>query len=297
MISQSVFGVESRTVSNLIVAPFDKQSSALSADAPFTSIAQGESGEIWLSGKTNLWKWHPDLASLKKVELNSEGKGQVFSYGKDSVIYKTDSKVYLVYDNPSSIKELHSGNFTSIAVSPFGEILIAGEESFILSFDLKNKSAIEFDLSGCQSIKDFDAQTWLCVSRYSVKKYQLKQPKPTLVIDSKSPVKGSISLTNGYLTAGEKVLWITNSTGALVKTIVPSQDRKIAASFLNQEKHMYLFSDRLLEINDAKNGDKVLTWLQGPKARSVGEMNFKDGRLAIILDGQPHLFQLDKNWK
>jgi len=94
---------ETREVSNLELLPSALHRESLLEDMPFSSVSLSETGEAWLTGKQNLWKWNPALGLLKKIEIPSEGLARVISLTAGSAVFQTLKKVYMIWDQPVSI--------------------------------------------------------------------------------------------------------------------------------------------------------------------------------------------------
>jgi hypothetical protein len=286
---------ETIEVANIPLPPSAVHREALMEDMPYTSLSLSKTGDAWLAGKNHLWKWNPDKGVLKKIEIPSEGFGRVISVGLDAVIYQSSKKVYLILDQPLSIKEIFKGPKVALDMSPDDSIILGSKQSQMISPDLLKKSPLSLDLSPCDEISLAMLGKVFCRIQSEVLLASKDLVKMKSILKSKSPIKDFIAFGDSLVVVSEKVVWLVGPDGRLLKTIVPENGRRIAASHLNREQHTFLFSDRLFEINPMDGKSKLITWISAPTAKAVDDLWYNSGRIGMILDGFPYLFQIEKS--
>ncbi len=296
-IARSSFAANPKEVSNLEVPLQEVHRTAIQMDLPFTSLSLGIGGDVWMLGQKNLWKWNPDQGTLKKIEISSEGDGKVISYSRDSAILKTKNKVYVIYDNPVSIKEIFSGANSAVSITDDGSIVIGAQNSKIVTSDLLKKSSFNFDLSACMKFIVQRNNQVFCQKKGEILLLGGPKSKAISILKTKSVLKDFLPFGEGIVIASDRAVWMIDRDGKLLKTIVPGQGRKIAASFFDDQMHAYLFNDKLFELDATDGSSKITSWLPTPKSVTANDLNFRDGRIGVLLDGSPFIYQLEQKWK
>jgi hypothetical protein len=296
--SSPIYGSQhSKEVSNLEITFQEVHRTAIQSDLPITSLSLGTGGDVWMLGQNNLWKWNPDQGALKKIEIASGGAGKIIAYARDTAILKTKNRVYVIYDNPISIKEIFSGLNSGVAISDDGSIVIGAQLSKSVTSDLQKKTAFDYDLSGCLNFKVHRNNQVFCQKKGEILLLSSPKGKSVSILKTKSNVKEFVPFGEGIVVASDRAVWVIDRDGKLLKTIVPGQGRKIATSFFDDQLHAFLFNDKLFEINATDGSSKVSTWLPTPKSVTASDLKFKDGRIAVLLDGFPYVYQLEQKWK
>ena len=296
-IARSALAANPKEVSNLEIPLQEVQRTAIQMDVPFTSLSLGIGGDVWMLGQKNLWKWNPDQGTLKKIEISSEGEGKVISYSRDSAILKTKNKVYVIYDNPVSIKEIFSGDNSAVSITDDGSIVIGAQISKIVTSDLLKKSSLNFDLSACMKFKVQRNNQVFCQKKGEILLLGTPKSKAISILKTKSVIKDFLPFGEGIVIASDRAVWMVDRDGKLLKTIVPGQGRKIAASFFDDQMHAFLFNDKLFELDATDGSSKIISWLPTPKSVAANDLNFRDGRIGVLLDGYPFVYQLEQKWK
>jgi len=285
---------ETKEVSNLELLPSAVHREALMEDTPFSSVSLSDTGDVWLAGKHNLWKWNPAQGLLKKMEIPSEGLARVMALTADSAVFQTSKKVYMILDRPVSIKEIYSGSNAAIDMTRDGSLAVGSKQSFLLTQDLKLKTSLSMDLAGCERISLGQNGQIFCGIKGDIFLARKDLGKMKSILKTKSEIKAFAAMGDALVVASDRAVWAVGADGTLLKTIIPPNGKKIAASFLDPHHHAFLFNDKLFEVNPLETKTKITTWLSAPQTKVVDDMSYKNGRIGLILDGFPYIFQLEQ---
>ncbi len=285
---------ETKEVSNLELLPSAVHREALLEDMPFTSISLSETGEAWIAGKHSLWKWTPAIGGLKKMEIPSEGLARVISWTAGSAVFQTLKKVYMIWDQPVSIKEIYSGTKVALDLNPEGLLAIGSKQSFLITRELHSKMPMSTDLAGCEAISLGEKGQVFCRIKGEIFLASKDQAKMKLILKTKSEIKAFRAFGDSVVVVSDKAVWVIGTDGSLLKTVIPQNGKKIAASYLDTHNHAFLFSDKLFEVNQIGEKKKITTWLSAPGTKVVDDLSYKNGRIGLILDGFPYIFQLEQ---
>lgn len=285
---------ETKEVSNLELLPSALHREALLEDMPFSSVSLSETGEAWLAGKNNLWKWNPAIGILKKLEIPSEGLARVISLTAGSAVFQTLKKVYMIWDQPVSIKEIYSGSRVALDLTPQGSLAIGSKQSYLIAKELHSKTYMSMDLAGCEGISLGEKGQVFCRIKGEIFLASKEQAKMKLILKTKSEIKAFKALGDSLVVVSDRAVWAIGTDGSLLKTVIPQSGKKIAASYLDNHTHAFLFSDKLFEVNQIEEKAKITTWLSAPGTKVVDDLSYRNGRIGLILDGFPYIFQLEQ---
>lgn len=284
------------------------QNEQIKSDLPANHIYLENDKTLWIAGQKSLWRWNIVENTLKKIPLLEQEKSndkliKVVSHENKLYILSKKSVFQLNFDPLKAVK-LQSKNAMQfsidITVGKQGVYWITNNQIYLVDHNERELKTLKYPVSISSKDKIYflpdDKKMWQIKDNGIILhnfngNYESKVLKRT-----KSTIRNfSISGSDLFISTKYSVLHYSEK-GDLVDSIPVENNRKLILMEQNESKHLYLFSDKLLEVYDM-NSQKVYRYsLQLGRVSKAYDISSNKSIVAILLDGIPRIFQLSGDW-
>ncbi len=255
-----------RSVTELTLPGF--QSQALSADLPARDVRFDADGSLWVLGSRSLWQWDAPGRKLRRVRLFDVKKDKTLlqRLGTDgiSMLAATANSIYQFNPRQKRIFRYEVPQ-TTAAGRPLG-FFGGGDDTWLVRSDalvrvdrygksLQVKAKLDGLAAKDRVVFMPDTQQLWHLAGNVIRRIDTSNELPVAkpVLRSKHRLLNAARLGNGLMVHTAHTVLQLDAAGKLVRSIPVEGPRKIVAMHIDDERHAYLFDDRLLEVFSLKD--------------------------------------------
>ena len=277
------------------------QKAALEADLPATDVLFDHGNNLWVVGKTSLWRWLPKINRLQKLELvKSNAEPESLQSAKlvgRNLFVASNRSIYKISFKPKQVLRFAHpvGSGATVGIQSIGGTTWWLHSKGIAELDSKGKIRLAKNtpalFKGDRAfVTGNQKNLWLARGKKLLIFKLGKKNSTTLVHTAKNHFYGMGLYKDEAIIHTPLTVLKFDRHLRLTQAIPVQGTHKLLSMDIGERFHSYLFSDNIMEIYDTNHKRKIETTLAIKPQTSVKKAIYRQNQVAIIANGKPQIF-------